>query len=139
MSKSIHTTIISIMPVSEINSAIIEMHDPLYKNHLQSPSTMLANKHVLYLYYLGCGGGGWNAIRYKILDPLKIKYQIPPKFKYKSYIWLKKVRYLTKKNKLDITPPLKIKYQIARYPRSTPPPPIFVFLFTYYAEWFVCV
>ena len=22
------------------------------------------------------GGGGWNAIRYQILDPLKIKYQI---------------------------------------------------------------
>ena len=32
--------------------AIIKMHDSLYKNPLSPPSRMLANKHVLYLYYL---------------------------------------------------------------------------------------
>ena len=57
-------------------------------------------------------------IRYQILDPLKIKYQISDPLKnqisdimrsLKSDIWLKKIRYQIldpKKNQLsDITPP----------------------------------
>ena len=65
--------------------------------------------------------GGWNVIRYHILDPLKIKYPTPlPQIKYqisdppqnksnhvfanKSDIWLKKS---------DIRPPKIINYQIS--------------------------
>ena len=76
------------------------------------------------------GGGGWNAIRYQILDPLKIQISDPPPKKKscvhkKSDIWLKKSDIRQKKNYYQISHPLKkIKYQISRtrYPRSNPPP-----------------
>ena len=42
------------------------------------------------------GGGGWNAIRYHILDPLKIKYQISDTPK-KSNIRYLTPKYLTQK------------------------------------------
>ena len=85
------------------------------------------------------GGGGWNAIRYQILDPLKIQISDPPPppkkkscVRKKSDIWLKKSDIRPRKKLLsDITPPKKIKYQISRtrYPPSTPPPlPLFVCL-----------
>ena len=85
---------------------------------------------------LGGGGGGWNAIRYQILDPLKnqISDIRPPK---KSNIRLSRVHknQISGLKKSDVGPqkkiqyqishPLKIKYRISRYPRSTPqlPPP----------------
>ena len=34
------------------------------------------NTHINIREVFNYGGGGWNAIRYKIVDPLKIKYQI---------------------------------------------------------------
>ena len=55
--------------------AIIKMHDSLHKNPLSPPSRMLANKHVLYLYFqcyipviffmLSCYGAQWEWLIYK--------------------------------------------------------------------------
>ena len=68
------------------------------------------------------GGGGWNAISYQILDPLKnlISDIRPPKNKIsditrsqKSDIWLKKIRYQIL-NKIS-----NIRYQ------GTPVPPMY--------------
>ena len=40
------------LPISEIISAVIKMHDPLNKNPLQSPSRMLVNKMLAYCTYI---------------------------------------------------------------------------------------
>ena len=81
----------------------------------------------------GGGGGGWNAIRYQILDPLKNQIsdiRPPKKIKY-QIVHKNQISGLTKS---DVGPQKKKKYQIShplknrisRYPRSThpaPPPP----------------
>ena len=77
-------------------------------------------------------GGGWNAIRYQILYPLKNQIsdiRLPKKNQISDITrsqrnpisCLKNQISDPKKNQLsDITPPTKIKYQIdlSRYPRS---------------------
>ena len=67
------------------------------------------------------GGGGWNAIRFQILDPLKISDITPPKkqisdisHSQKSDIWLKKS---------DIRPQKKKISDIKVPPFHPPPPP----------------
>ena len=73
------------------------------------------------------GGGGCNAMRYHILDPLKsnIISDRPPQKKKSNirYHAFEKIRYLALKNHIDIRPQKRsiIRYQGA--PVQHPPPP----------------
>ena len=86
-----------------------------------SPATNPPPEHIMG------GGGGWNAIRYQILDPPKnqISDPPPPKIKYEILHLLKKIyiRYLTTPKISDITPSKKIRYQISDSQKSNITPP----------------
>ena len=70
------------------------------------------------------GGGGVERDQISDIRPPKNKYQTPKKSNIRYYVFAKNQRSDPQKNQLsDITSPKKkIKYQISRYPRSTPPP-----------------
>ena len=62
-------------------------------------SIYLSTQIYIYIYVIigGGGGGVWNAIRYQILDTLKIKYQISDP-QISAIMCSQKIRYLAKKS-----------------------------------------
>ena len=87
------------------------------------------------LYVWGGGGGGWNAIKYQILDPLKIQISDPPPKK-KNHVFaknlisgLKNLISDQEKNYYQISHPLKNQISDIKdkVPPFHPPPPVCLF------------
>ena len=92
----------------------------LSPTHLQTRLPRMAHSHM---------GGGWNAIRYQILDPLINQIPDPPNKSNIRYHTPYKIKYQIsdpQRNQIsDITPPKKsnIRYQGTPVPPPTPTPP----------------